>query len=71
LILRSSRNLGGPVASADEPVLGSPVNNPWPAAIAPCVCGNEAQGAAAVPPSEGNEATREARQEVGVLYSVR
>ena len=44
-----SRNLGGPTASVDEPVLGIPVNNPWPAAITPCACGNEAQGAAAVP----------------------
>ena len=41
-ILRSSRNLGGPVASVEEPVLGIPVNNPWPAAVAPCVCGSEA-----------------------------
>jgi hypothetical protein len=30
------RNLGGPVVSIDESGLGSPVNNPWPAAIAPC-----------------------------------
>jgi len=52
-----------------NPVLGNPVNNPWPAAIAPCVCGNEAQGAAAVPRSEGNEATREGQQEVGVLHN--
>jgi hypothetical protein len=26
----SSRNLGGPVVSVDEPVLGIPVNNPGP-----------------------------------------
>src|ERR1700752_2946954 len=52
-----------------NPVLGRPVNNSRPAAVASCACGNEAQGAVAVPRSEGNEATREGRQEVGVLYS--
>jgi hypothetical protein len=52
-----------------KPVLGIPVNNPWPAATAPCLCGNETQGAAAVPRREGNEVTREGRQEVGVLHS--
>lgn len=52
-----------------NPVWGSPVNNPWLAAVASCGCGSKAQGAAAVPRSEGNEATREGRQEVGVLYS--
>ena len=68
-IVGSSRNLGGPVVSANEPGVGSPVNNPWLAVVAPCDCGNEAQGVAAVPPSEGNEVTRKGRQEVGVLYS--
>ena len=68
-IVGSSRNLGAPVASVDKPVLGSPVNNPRPAAAASCVCGNEAQGARRYRESEGNEATREGRQEVGVLYS--
>jgi hypothetical protein len=29
-IVGSYRNLGGPVVSVDEPVLGNPVNNPWP-----------------------------------------
>src|SRR6516225_10047776 len=51
-----------------NPVLGIPVNNSRPAAGASCGCGNEAQGAVAVPRSEGNEATREGRQEVGVLH---
>ena len=64
-----SRNLGDPVVSANESGVGSPVNNPRSAAVASCDCGNEAQGAAAVPRSEGNEATREGWQEVGVLYS--
>jgi hypothetical protein len=41
-----------------NPVLESPVNNPKPPAVASCDCGNEAQGAAAVPRGEGNEATR-------------
>src|SRR5690349_7743707 len=50
-------------------VWGSPINNPWLAVVAPCGCGNEAQGAAAVPSSEGNEVTREGRQEFGVLRS--
>jgi hypothetical protein len=66
-IVGFSRNLGGPVASANESGVGSPVSNPWPAAVASSGCGNEAQGAAAVPQSEGNEVTREGRQEVGVL----
>ncbi len=65
--LRSSRNLGGPVASVDEPVLGSSVNNPRPVDAASGVCGNEAQGVTAVPRSKGNEATRAGWQEVGVL----
>src|SRR5208282_1679215 len=65
----SSRNLGGPVVSADESGLGTPVNNPRPAGAAPCACGSEAQGAAAVAPSEGNEVRCEGRQEVGVLHS--
>ena len=67
-ILGFSRNLGGPVVSVYESGLGIPVNNSRPAAGASCGCGNEAQGAAAVPRSEGNEATREGRQEVGVLH---
>jgi hypothetical protein len=70
-IVGSSRNLGDPVVSVDESGWGTPVNNSRPAAVASCGCGNEAQGAAAVRRSEGNEATREGRQEVGVLYSVR
>jgi hypothetical protein len=41
-IVGSSRNLGGPIASVDEPVLGIPVNNPWPGAVASCGCGSEA-----------------------------
>ena len=41
-IVGSSRNLGGPVVSVDEPVLGIPVNNPWPVAVASCGCGSEA-----------------------------
>jgi hypothetical protein len=53
------------------PVWGSPVNNPWPAAVASCGCRNETQGAMAVPSNEGNEVTREGRQEVGVLYSTK
>ncbi len=47
---------------------GDSGENPWPAGGASCVCGSEAQGAA-VPRSEGNEAAREGRQEVGVLRS--
>jgi hypothetical protein len=34
-----SRNLGGPVASADESGVGNPVNNPWPVGAAPCALG--------------------------------
>jgi hypothetical protein len=68
-IVGSSRNLGGPVASANESGVGIPVNNSRPATGASCGCGNEAQGAVAVPRCEGNEATREGRQEVGVLRS--
>jgi hypothetical protein len=64
-IVGSSRNLGDPVVSANGPVWRSPVNNPWLVAVASCE--NEAQGAAGVPPSEGNEARWEGRQEVGVL----
>ena len=45
---------------------GSPVNNPWPADVAPYIVGAN-QGAATVPRSEGNQATQEGRQEVGVL----
>jgi hypothetical protein len=52
-----------------NPVQGSPVNNPWLVAVASCGYENEAQGAATVPPSEGDEVTREGRQEVGVLNS--
>jgi hypothetical protein len=52
-----------------NPVWGSPVNNPWPIAVASCGYGNEVQGARRYRESEGNEATREGRQEVGVLYS--
>jgi hypothetical protein len=70
-IVGFSRNLGGPVVSVNESGLGIPVNNSRPAAVASCSCGNKAQGAVAVPRSEGNEATREGRQEVGVLRSVR
>jgi hypothetical protein len=66
-IVGSSRNLGGPVVSVNESGLGIPVNNSQPAAGASCGCGNEAQGASAVPRSEGNEATWEGRQEGGVL----
>ena len=44
-IVGSSRNLGDPVASANESGVGSPVNNPWLAAVASCGCENEAQGA--------------------------
>ena len=66
-ILGFSRNLGGPVVSVNESGLGIPVNNSRPAAVASCSCGNETQGAVAVPRSEGNEASRKGRQEVGVL----
>ena len=48
----SSRNLGGPVVSANESGVEDPVNNPWLAAVASCGCGNEDQGAVAVPPNE-------------------
>jgi hypothetical protein len=41
----SSRNLGGPVVSVNEAGMGTPVNNPGPAAVASCGCRNEAQGA--------------------------
>jgi hypothetical protein len=69
LTLGFSRNLGGPVASVSESGLGIPVNNSRPAAVALCGCGNETQGAAAVPRSEGNGAAREGQQEGGVLRS--
>jgi hypothetical protein len=52
-----------------QPVWGTPVNKPRPAGAAPCACGSEAQGAAAVPPSEGNEVRWDGRQEDGVLRS--
>jgi hypothetical protein len=44
-IMGFSRNLGGPVTSANESGWGNPVNNPMPAAVASCSCGNETQGA--------------------------
>jgi len=70
-IVGFSRNLGGPVVSANESGVGIPVNNSRPAVVASCGCGNETQGATAVPPSERNEARWKGRQEVGVLRSVR
>src|SRR5580700_10334408 len=51
-IAGSSRNLGGPVVSVKETGFGDPVNNPRPAAVAPCGRGSEVQGALAVPRSE-------------------
>ncbi len=68
-IMGSCRNLGDPVGSVALNGMGKPVNNPRPMGAAPCAHGSEVQGAAAVPPSEGNEARREGRQEVGVLHS--
>jgi len=52
-----------------RPGFGNPVNNPGPADIAPYTPRERTQGAATVPRSEGNQATREGRQEVGVLFS--
>lgn len=47
--------------------MGTPVNKPWPT-LGPACVGAKFR-ATVVPPSEGNEAKRDGRQEVGALRS--
>ncbi len=65
----NSRNLGGPVVSVNEPVLGNPVNNPWPADGAPHVGGSEARGARRYREAKETKRRGGGRQEVGALHS--
>ncbi len=61
------RNLGGPVVSAEDVRgrRGVPVIHTRPLALVACrQIGANRQATQAVPPSEGNEARREGRQEV-------
>jgi hypothetical protein len=66
-IVGFSRNLGDLVVSVEVPGYGNPVNNSLAHGRCALRPRERTQGAAAVPCSEGNEATREGRQEVGVL----